>query len=533
MSRTSSVVEKGSTAKNESQDNIIEKVVSADSGVDVSVSLVAGHTDDALVSDEESRKLRWKLDFRLLPILWMLYTLQYIDKSTLGASAILGILTDANLTADQFNTLGSAFYLGYLVFEYPQNYALQRLPVAKWVALNIFLWAIFLGLHPLCKSFGTLFVLRFLLGASEACITAGLMLVLSMFYTRIELAERLGWTFQCNGIGSIISGFIAFGVYHANPDIHPDQWQWLMIAVAILTFVCGVIFLLWFPDNPTTARFLTTEQKIRVVKRIKDNQNGIETKVWKKNQFIEALKDPKTWLFFLFAAVSNLQNGLGVQYSIVIQSFGFTTLQTTLLNIPSGIAQVMGITLGCYMLRRMPNSRAWLAILFFMPSILAVILLMALPFSNRIGLLSSIYVLNFGGAPSFVFVVGWVTSTSAGHTKRTATNAIFLVGYALGQLLCTQFWRAQYRPRNYVPWAICMASYVGDIILLLSLRYYLNAENKRRDQLQAEMGKSELNDEFGYVELKDESTGQLVKRKVEKGLLDLTDGENLSFRYVL
>jgi hypothetical protein len=57
-----------------------------------------------------------------------------------------------------------------------------------------------------------------------------------------------------------------------------------MIAVAIMTFVCGAIFLLSFPDNPTTARFLTTEQKIRAVKRIKDNQNGIETKVWKRDQ---------------------------------------------------------------------------------------------------------------------------------------------------------------------------------------------------------------------------------------------------------
>lgn len=503
-----------------------EHVQRVQSEVDVTVALVAAHGAlNEEITPEESRKLRIKLDWHLLPILFMLYTLQFIDKSTLGASSILGLIEDNKLSAPEFNTLGSAFYIGYLVFEWPQNWALQRFPVAKWVSLNIFLWAIFLGLHPLCKSFGSLFALRFLLGASEGAVTAGLMLVISMFYTRVEIGERIGWTFQCNGFAQVVSGFISFGVFHISPSAKPNQWQWLMIVTAVLTLVCGAIFLLFFPDNPSNARFLTTEEKVKVVRRVRGNQNGIETKKWKKDQFYEALRDPKTWLFFLFATVSNLQNGVGVQYSIIISSFGFTKLQTTLLNIPSGVAQIMGITLGCYMLRRMPNTRAYLAILWFMPSVLAAILLMTLPFSNRVGLLSAFYVLGFGGAPSFVFVVSWVTSTVAGHTKRLTTNGIFLIGYALGQILCTQFWLQKYRPRNLVPWGICLASYVGDFILLLAIRTMLSRENARRDRLQG--GSPREEDEYGWVEV----DGQ--KRKVEKSLMDLTDRENLSFRYVL
>ncbi|EJD36466.1 MFS general substrate transporter [Auricularia subglabra TFB-10046 SS5] len=489
------------------------------SEVDVTVGLVAGLNDDELIA-RDSRLLRVKLDWRLLPLLWLLYT----RMSALGASSILGLIGDAHLSAEQFNTLGSAFYIGYLVFEWPQAWALQRFPVAKWVLFNIFLWAVFLGLHPICKSFGSLFALRFLLGASEGAVTAGLMLVTGMFYTRAELGERLGWTFQCNGFAQVVSGFISFGVYHVNPNSKPNQWHWLMIAVAILTFVCACIFLALFPDNPATAGFLGPEEKHLVIRRVRDNQNGIETKKWKKEQFNEALRDPKTWLFFLFAAVSNLQNGMGVQYSIIIKSFGFTTLQTTLLNIPSGVAQIMGITLGCYMLRKMPNSRAYLAILFFMPSVLSAILLMTLPFHNKVGLLSSFYVMSFGGAPSFVFVVTWVASTCAGHTKRLTTNTIFLIGYAVGQILCTQFWRVRYRPRNLVPWGLCLASYAGDFILILAIRTLFDRENKRRDALQRERREEE---EFGWVEVNGE------RKRVHKSLLDLTDCENLSFRYVL
>ena len=201
-------------------------------------------------------------------------------------------------------------------------------------------------------------MLRFLLGASEGSITAGLMLVCSMFYTKNEIGERLGWTFQCNGFAVIISGFIQFGVAHTNPNIHPNQWQWLMIATALITFVPFVLFLFFFPDNPTTARFLTPDERLIAVRRVQDNKNGIETKAWKRYQVIEALKDPKTWVFSLFACFTALLGGIGVQYSIVIQSYGFTTLQTTLLGIPSGVAQIIGVTTACYALRKFPVSKA-------------------------------------------------------------------------------------------------------------------------------------------------------------------------------
>ena len=57
----------------------------------------------------------------------------FADKTTLGQSAVLGILPGAHLTQNQFNWLGTIFYIGYLAFEFPQNLALQRFPVGKWM----------------------------------------------------------------------------------------------------------------------------------------------------------------------------------------------------------------------------------------------------------------------------------------------------------------------------------------------------------------------------------------------------------------
>ena len=123
---------------------------------------------------------------------------------------------NASLSDVRFR-LGTIFYLSYLAFEYPQNLALQRFPVGKWMrcvrrtyrdalgagalrgadftsaSINIFVWGVALCSHAACKNFGGLFVVRFILGMCEGSITAGFMIVSSMFYTRTEQTLRVGY----------------------------------------------------------------------------------------------------------------------------------------------------------------------------------------------------------------------------------------------------------------------------------------------------------------------------------------------------
>ncbi len=153
----------------------------------------------------------------------------------------------------------------------------------------MFLWALFVGLHAAATNYGGLIALRILLGFTEGCVTPGIMLICSMFYNRTEMGERVGWTFMCNGFASIISGFIAFGAYKipaktTNPNVKVAQWQWFMMIISILTFITCIVFAVFFPDSPTNAKFLSEAEKVVAVKRIKENQAGVETKQWKRYQ---------------------------------------------------------------------------------------------------------------------------------------------------------------------------------------------------------------------------------------------------------
>ncbi|GAB1521883.1 hypothetical protein RhiTH_004982 [Rhizoctonia solani] len=255
-------------------------------GVDDAVRLTLGQGTGQPLDPEAALKLRKKIDRHLLPLMMILYWVQFMDKTTLGSSAILGIRADTHLDANHKTwSTWTIFYIAYLVFEYPQNLALQRFPVGKWMAANITCWGIALIMHAACKNFGGLMACRIVLGICEGSITAGFMIVTSMFYTRKEQSIRVGYWFLMNGTAQIISGFLAFGVLHINTHGFAP-WQWFMIITGSITLATAVAYFLWFPDSPATAWFLTTEERAMAIERIKVNQTGVSNKVWKKDQSV-------------------------------------------------------------------------------------------------------------------------------------------------------------------------------------------------------------------------------------------------------
>ncbi|KAG9039675.1 hypothetical protein FS837_000943 [Tulasnella sp. UAMH 9824] len=306
------------------------------------------------------------------------------------------------------------------------------------------------------------------------------------------------------------------------------------------------------PDNPATVRFLGEQDKVNVVKRIRINQNGIEAKVWKRYQyvplltsatdklrvlcpsrrehrFIEAFTDPKAWFFFLFVCSANLMGGVGIVFNLIIKEFGYNTLQPTALSIPIGAAPVIAISILTILIKYFPNSRCILAICAWMIPSTCCFLLIFLPRENKTGFLVAFYLL-FSYTSGFAMILSLVAVVFAGHTKKMTCNAIFLVGYSIGQMVSTQFWKKKYRPRNIVPWTIILSSFAFNIFIISIIRWYLVRENKRRDAERLDSVKE--CEEFGFVEHVQED-GSVDRLKVPIQFLDMTDLENKAFRYPL
>ena len=102
---------------------------------------------------------------------------------------------------------------------------------------------------------------------------------------------------------------------------------------------------------------------------------------------IEALTDPKTFLFALFAAFIDVTNSLTNQKQIIVSSFGFTPLQTTLLGCVDGVIEIATILSGVTLAARIPNSRAYVGFIYLIPNVMGVFLINFLPWNDKVGLL--------------------------------------------------------------------------------------------------------------------------------------------------
>jgi len=113
--------------------------------VDVAAGFLAT-MDTSITADPiapiESRKVLWKIDLIVLPVIAGTVILSAVDKVIISNAAILGMLKETNLSGNEFSWVGSIFYFGFLVFEWPTAVLIQKLPVAKLLAGLVFLWAV-------------------------------------------------------------------------------------------------------------------------------------------------------------------------------------------------------------------------------------------------------------------------------------------------------------------------------------------------------------------------------------------------------
>jgi hypothetical protein len=109
-------------------------------------------------------------------------------------------------------------------------------------------------------------------------------------------------------------------------------------------------------------------------------------------RMIEALTDPKTWLFALFTIFTSIPSSLSNQLQIIIVSFGFNLIQTTLLSCVTGVVIVVAVLTCVTIASRTPNSIAWVGIAFYVLEILGVLLVNFLPWRDKVGLLFAVWI---------------------------------------------------------------------------------------------------------------------------------------------
>ncbi|OAA55794.1 major facilitator superfamily transporter allantoate [Niveomyces insectorum RCEF 264] len=477
----------------------------------------AHHGEVGAATPAELRRLLRKIDRNLMPLLCLVYGLNYLDKTTVSYASIMGFKADAHLTGQDYSWVASMFYFGYLVWEWPTNRLLQRLPLAKWSAANVVLWGLVLACMAAVRSFAGAMVVRFFLGVFEAAVSPGFALFTSQWYTVREQGLRVGIWFSFNGWGQILGGFVAYGIA-VGTERHPlasglYPWQLLFLVIGLFTAAVGGVFLWWMPDNQMNARFLTPRERVLAVERIRTNQQGVGNKHFKWYQFVEALTDPVVWALVFYALVADIPNG-GISnfFSQLIVSFGFTNEQSLLLGTPGGAVEVISLVVCGYLGDRYKN-RLLICLSGLILSILGMLLITCLDNNggHRVGRLIGYYLTQSSPTP-FVALLSLVATNIAGWTKKTTVAALYLIGYCVGNIIGPQVFqdkdKPQYRPAE-ITIIVCWAACVFDILFIY---LWWRRQNGLKERKRTAPGYQKLEGQEFY---------------------DLTDRENPEFTYSL
>ncbi|UPL00084.1 hypothetical protein LCI18_011018 [Fusarium solani-melongenae] len=464
------------------------------------------------ISPEESTRLRKMIDKRVLLVMIVTYFLQAIDKGTLSFASIMNMPADVGMAlpdgkpGPHWPWLTTCVYIGILFVEYPQNYIIARVPVAKYLSFSIVAWSIVLGCHAATSSMAGLITVRTLLGIFESACQPAFVVLSGMWYRREEQASRVTYWYMMNGAQQIVGGLLAycFTLINSGPL---KNWQWLFLSYAIVSLIFGIFVGWWMPDSPMRAKCFSEEDKRLMIERVRDNQTGIQNKTFKKEQAIEALKDPQTWCYAGIQFCTTFPtSGLGAFANVIIKgAFNFSTLET----------QLLAMVLGFYIIIVLLGS-VWL-VKKFNQNIYIMLGFVTVPnknFSTSVGLLICYYItLSFWSAQTLG--LSMMSRNVAGQTKKTFVIANNFIWWSAGNAAGSQVFLAREAPKYHTAFATHLGCYSVLVLILIFFRWHLSRENKRRDEMAA----------AGVREAADD--------RMVHAFEDLTDKENPNFRYVL
>jgi len=228
--------------------------------LDVSTdSEIAGTMVSSGGSSLERRTIR-KLQIRLLPFLFLLYVVAFIDRINIGFAA-LTMNKEMAITSQQFGFAAGIFFFGYFLFEVPSNLLLHKIGARIWITRILITWGILATLTGFVHTVHQLYLVRFLLGLAEAGYFPGIVLYLTYWFRQREQAQAVALFLTGLPVTSIIGAPISGLILDHAHWLGLSSWRWLLVLEGLPAIVCGLLTYFWLPNRPAEAKFLTPEEK--------------------------------------------------------------------------------------------------------------------------------------------------------------------------------------------------------------------------------------------------------------------------------
>jgi MFS family permease len=191
---------------------------------------------------------------------------------------------------------------------------IKRLKPARYLAGLVFFWGMTATFTAFVNNFAALVACRLLLGVFEAGLFPGVILYLSMFYNKKNVALRNAYFYGTSAISGALGGLVSYAIGSLDGAGGWAGWRWIILINGIPTVLTAFVVPFVLPNSPETAKFLT-EQDRRNLVLLREAEVGQTKNAQQldKKDVRDGAKDWKTWMF----AIGQFA-GLGMLYSFSV-----------------------------------------------------------------------------------------------------------------------------------------------------------------------------------------------------------------------
>ncbi|KAK9254919.1 major facilitator superfamily domain-containing protein [Lipomyces tetrasporus] len=457
------------------------------------VSLPAKGTPER---EKMEKKLKLKLDIAILPLVILMYIMNYLDRNNIAAAKLGSLVEDLHLTSTQYSTCVSILFVGYISMQIPSNLILEKVGrPALYLPCAMAIWGVLSTLTSVVHNYHGLLVIRLLIGFAEAAFYPGVMFYLSCWYTRFEIAKRSALFVVGSWLSGAFSGLIAYAVLEYLDGVRGlADWRWLFLIEGVITVAIALIAIPILPNLPATTRWLSKEERLLAVVRMvedvgqRDDDQGPNSEqetaeVLPQSKFRSALvgftmsvRDPKVLNFlqmmFCFAGTA----GINTVFPSIVKSLGFNRTNTLLLTAPPWLVVAITSVINSFHSDKTGERywhMMWGPCLSLVGFVIGISTTKTAPRYVAMILLLQIY-------NSWALGFAWLSnSVPRPPIKRAAAVACVNIGGNIPNIFVPYLFYSTASPHFYVGFAVCIVFAFLGMLGATTLRIQLRRLNKK------------------------------------------------------
>ncbi|KAH8731010.1 major facilitator superfamily domain-containing protein [Phaeosphaeriaceae sp. PMI808] len=442
-------------------------------------------TSEPLFNRAAERRLVRILDFRILPVLWILHLVGFTDRANIGNAKIQGMEKELHLIGQRFNICIWSFNLGYLVAGVPLAIVFKKYG-PRMLCIAMFCWGICVIGCGLVKKWEQLVVCRLLEGMAEATYVPACAYLIGAYYTKNEYLTRYVFFFSASIIAGAFNGFLASLIAKMDGTAGYRAWRWIFIIEGCITIFVSLATLLVIPEFPENCSFLSPEDKALMLARVKGEGGHVveEDISFKKAVFF--LKDWKIWAgVAMNIGVTENANSLANFQPTILRGLGYNATQAQVHTIPVYIVGAAFSILFGYLSDRL-QRRYYFYILGWAVLVAGLSVEIVYPANPKVRYMG-IFFIACGCYLAMPVTIIWNSINSGTGYKRAVSIAANVNFGTAGAFVSSNVFLYKETPRFHTGFSTglglaCMGASAATI-LWLGCRY----QNKKRDQQRADL----------------------------------------------